>query len=247
MEYVPHGDLGQYLSNNGSEGKNHAQSITQQLLNGIAVLQRKHICHRDLKPQVCPVMLYCLGFVTPEELSLIGSSCGKNILIACLSPIQVKLADFGVAKSTVGTELRTRCGTRNYMAPELLELLPPALRLKGRLKYTNAVDMWALGVLVYEILASRHPFQIRPPESLSGDSTRGSEISGVASSSSQMPIDTYLVSEFCKGNIELPTDILHQSQTADHAIHFIKRLIVADPRSRMSAADGLKHQWFMDP
>lgn len=52
MEYVPHGDLGTYLKDNGSEAQIQAQSISKQLLTGIAALHKKQICHRDLKPQV---------------------------------------------------------------------------------------------------------------------------------------------------------------------------------------------------
>lgn len=64
MEYVEHGDLGQYLRTNGPEAKKHARSITKQLAQGIAILHEKNICHRDLKPQVSPVtsrLLKALG------------------------------------------------------------------------------------------------------------------------------------------------------------------------------------------
>lgn len=54
-------------------------------------------------------------------------------------PIRVKIPDFGVSKSTDGTDLRTRVGTTQYMAPEKLGLLPARLRLGN--EYTSAVNM----------------------------------------------------------------------------------------------------------
>lgn len=50
MEYIEHGDLSQYLKTPGS--RSNAREITRQLLEGLAVLHEKKICHRDLKPQV---------------------------------------------------------------------------------------------------------------------------------------------------------------------------------------------------
>lgn len=53
MEYVEHGDLAQYLKSLGRQENENAVDITKQLLKGLVVLHDRHICHRDLKPQVC--------------------------------------------------------------------------------------------------------------------------------------------------------------------------------------------------
>lgn len=52
MEYIENGDLGEYIKA-GPKAKIEAKGITKQLLEGLAVLHAKAICHRDLKPQVC--------------------------------------------------------------------------------------------------------------------------------------------------------------------------------------------------
>lgn len=57
MEHVPHGDLGQFMTSNGPEAKRQVQCITKQLLEAIAILHGKQICHRDLKPQVSSSLL----------------------------------------------------------------------------------------------------------------------------------------------------------------------------------------------
>jgi CRP-like cAMP-binding protein/tRNA A-37 threonylcarbamoyl transferase component Bud32 len=58
-----------------------------------------------------------------------------------------KLVDFGFAKVIVGKSF-TLCGTPEYLAPELV-------LAKG---HNKAVDYWAFGILVYEMIAGYSPF-----------------------------------------------------------------------------------------
>lgn len=52
MEYIAHGDLYQYMTNNTGKVKKEAKVIATQILAGLVVLHTREICHRDLKPQV---------------------------------------------------------------------------------------------------------------------------------------------------------------------------------------------------
>jgi atypical protein kinase C iota type len=64
----------------------------------------------------------------------------------------VKLTDYGMCKEglTRGEKTSTFCGTPNYIAPEML---------RGE-EYSFSVDWWALGVLMYEMMAGRSPFEL---------------------------------------------------------------------------------------
>jgi serine/threonine protein kinase len=75
----------------------------------------------------------------------------ENILVIDKS-LNVKLADFGLAK-IIGEEsfTNTLCGTPSYVAPEIL--VPGDHR-----RYTRAVDVWSLGVVLYICLCGFPPF-----------------------------------------------------------------------------------------
>jgi serine/threonine protein kinase len=51
-----------------------------------------------------------------------------------------------------------KCGTPAFQAPEIF---------RG-LDYSPAVDMWSLGVILYEMVTGELPFQVRLPPPLSG-------------------------------------------------------------------------------
>ncbi|KAJ3406467.1 hypothetical protein CcCBS67573_g03961 [Chytriomyces confervae] len=70
----------------------------------------------------------------------------ENLLIDSRGHIRV--TDFGFAKHLEGDETHTLCGTPDYLAPEVIQA-------KG---YGKAVDWWALGILIYEMIAGHPPF-----------------------------------------------------------------------------------------
>jgi predicted ATPase len=106
-----------------------ALGIARQVSEALAVAHAAQIVHRDIKPD--NVMVRPDGYV--------------------------KLLDFGLAKMqpeiiTVGqgptTEAGVLLGTVGYMAPE---------QARGEV-VTQEADVFALGVMLYELVAGRHPF-----------------------------------------------------------------------------------------
>lgn len=72
-----------------------------------------------------------------------------NILLT--SSGHIKLADYGLCKENMwlGNKTSTFCGTPELMAPEIL-------KEQG---YGKAVDWWAFGVLLYQMLLTKSPFR----------------------------------------------------------------------------------------
>jgi len=62
---------------------------------------------------------------------------------------EVKIADFGWSVHAPTNRRQTLCGTLDYLPPEMIE---------GR-EHDYAVDVWSLGVLMYEFLVGTPPFE----------------------------------------------------------------------------------------
>lgn len=152
-EYVSGSNLKRFLENQYRRLEDHLIiDIFSQIVSAVDHLHQKSGIHRDIK--------------------------AENILIDRRG--QIKLCDFGLSKVdpnvTHTSGCQTRCGTRNYLAPELL--LSSA--------YGQSVDIWALGILLFYLSEGQHPFtglsiqqmlnQIHSPYRLSLSRTRNSSL-----------------------------------------------------------------------
>ena len=108
------GELFYYLSN-GRFSENRARFYAAEIALGLHYLHSQGIVYRDLKPE--------------------------NLLLDADG--HIRITDFGLSKPDVsGNELRSLCGTPEYLAPEIL----------NRTGHGRAVDWWSLGALLYEML-----------------------------------------------------------------------------------------------
>lgn len=79
----------------------------------------------------------------------------ENILVS--ADYLIKLCDFGYSAEYNQNEVRqTLCGTYEYMAPEVI--------FNGR--QTKKTDIWALGILLYELFHGHAPFKGSTMESV---------------------------------------------------------------------------------
>ncbi|MCC7108141.1 MAG: serine/threonine protein kinase [Deltaproteobacteria bacterium] len=119
-----------------------ALGITQQVCRGLAAAHRAGVVHRDLKP---------------ENIMLTRVASGEG------STDFVKVLDLGVARVPTGaahqtlTEQGKLVGTPGYMAPEML--------LYGNLEEPRS-DLYALGVMLFEMLTGEAPFSAATPIAL---------------------------------------------------------------------------------
>lgn len=75
----------------------------------------------------------------------------ENILVGLHS--EIKISDFGWSVHAPGRRRNTYCGTLDYLPPEMLA--------SGGMdnSYDEKVDLWSLGVLMYEFLVGEAPFE----------------------------------------------------------------------------------------
>jgi serine/threonine protein kinase/Tol biopolymer transport system component len=144
MELVPGQTLEEFLQANGPRLQAHdAIPIARQIADALEAAHEKSIVHRDLKPANVKVKadgaVKVLDFglakaVGPEGATVAsGDLANSPTLTARLSP---------------GTQIGMVLGTAAYMAPE---------QARGRAVDRRA-DIWAFGVVLYEMLTGRRAF-----------------------------------------------------------------------------------------
>ena len=140
MELLEGADLATVLEQEGKLPVEIAVDFVLQAIEGLAAAHVANIVHRDLKPG-----------------NIFRSSRGDGTTI-------IKVLDFGVSKATssdvrtVGTVTTTDAvfGSPLYMSPEQMQ---SATRVDAR------SDIWSLGVVLFELLTARFPFEA---ESMAG-------------------------------------------------------------------------------
>ncbi|KAI0069332.1 kinase-like protein, partial [Panus rudis PR-1116 ss-1] len=129
MELASRGTLTDYMARCQTlPTEDIVKDIIWQVNSALLYLHNKGIAHRDVKTD--------------------------NVLCMQLSPVLVKLSDFGLAKVMNMIDLdahNTYCGTTDFMAPEIRF---------GITNYNVKVDMWALGVMMFYILSFKFPCDV---------------------------------------------------------------------------------------
>ena len=143
MEYANHGNLTDWTAQIHREAaqfrsidqKNQyiakaIQPLIKGILEGLAFLHQHHILHRDIKP--ANILLHKEG-----------------------EQITAKIADFGLSKQTDSSATSSHGfkGTIEYMAPE--QIYRKTYAVGGKIQ-ANA-DLWAFGIVLYELFARQIP------------------------------------------------------------------------------------------
>ena len=175
------------------------------ILLGLDFIHSKNVVYRDLKPE--NIMIGANGY--PK---IIDFGLAKHIPY-------VKQSEDGIMRKF--TKCHTLCGTPEYFAPEII--------MKSG--YDTAVDIWAMGVLIYEMIFRRTPF-VNP------DSTE----------------DTYILDMFTnvivsyKHGVELPLKMDRKTDGTSNARNLVTQLLSGHKIGRLgeykTVAGLLQHPYF---
>jgi Protein kinase domain len=147
-EFVP-GQTYREALRAGALTDDDAVEACAQVCDGLAHAHAAGILHRDVKPS--NVLLTDPDAVGGRGTSGRASPASPAKLAASGDRVAARVLDFGLAQMADAetlTEAGDVPGTLAYISPE---------RLAGG-EATPAADVWAVGVMLWEALAGRHPF-----------------------------------------------------------------------------------------
>ncbi len=236
LELAPEGELFNFIVMKQKLSESECRKLFTQLFQGVKYLVSSLTHSAPLPTQsfsACYVsdLLLCPIFFQHDRNIVHRDIKPENILLVD-KELRVKLADFGLAK-IIGEEsfTTTLCGTPSYVAPEILA--------DGRhRKYTKAVDIWSLGVVLYICLCGFPPFSDELysrefPYTLSQQIKSGRF-------DYPSPIGTPSVTRLV--SLGFPSRISTAANNPP-AVDLIDSMLVVDPEKRFTIDQCLTHPW----
>ena len=191
LELAAGGELFDRIIQQGKFSEADTRHIFKQVFSALQYLHSRSIVHRDIKPE--------------------------NILLTSAGGLDIRIADFGLAK-IIGssTATSTLAGTPSYIPPEMLSA---SQNTKQVMAYTNKVDSWSAGVVLYICLCGFPPFssELAPPP---------------------------MKQQIREGRYQFTRP--YWDSISDSAIDLVQRLLTVDVESRYSVKDALQHPWMTE-
>jgi serine/threonine-protein kinase len=142
-EFIDGVTLEHWLKSRGPLPPDRALEVARQVLAGLAEIHAQGIVHRDL---------------SPDNIMLRETPGGR---------LQAKIIDLGIAKRVASESLQMTgtglfLGKLKYCSPEQAGALPSGQSVDAR------TDLYSFGVVLYEMLAGKAPFESATPEGYIG-------------------------------------------------------------------------------
>lgn len=237
-------DLHALIQSELSLDENAIRFIMFQILTGVRIMHAAHTLHRDLKP--------------------------KNVLLN--DQWETKICDLGMGRSKVesGSMLKmtliSRVATASYRAPDGILNIRTAtdansnecidisdhdnLSKSDTVHYTTAVDVWACGCILAELITRSPLFPFKDNSALLSAfvNTLGPPSAAVlsripASHASKQLNEAIKLYEQANPPLAPRLPSLISSEYTE-ALDLCQRMLTFDPNERITIADALNHPWF---
>ena len=200
LDLCPHQSLHDLVQRRGGLSEIEVRYFMKQMIEGVRFMQDNQVLHRDLK---------------------IGNTFIDDHM-------RIKIGDFGLAirLQTKNERRSSFCGTPNYMAPEVCSNKDrlEALRegdpiIPDYSYYSLPVDIWALGVIMFNLLCGKSPFPF-------GDTKENYK-------------------NIKRSNYKYPREKAHL--ISEEAKELIKFILNPVPELRPTIDEIFEHRFFTDP
>jgi calcium-dependent protein kinase len=201
MEECRGGDLETLLEDHGPLGEADVARVMYEALQTIAACHEHNFYHGDVKPA---------NFMLKDEPRVGARGLGLDKLPA---GSWLRAIDFGCAQYVQeGVPLTRKTGTPMFMAPEVFI---------GN--YGLEADMWAAGMMMYQLLADRFPWW-----------------------STMEELHTTTLEAVMEAVIQknIPMDYGPWKSFSQEGFQLINALLQRDAGARISAEEALQHPWF---
>ncbi|KAH8111174.1 kinase-like domain-containing protein [Phellopilus nigrolimitatus] len=164
----------------------------------------------------------------------------ENILFKDQSKTSIVITDFGLTqKKKELNEDYNLAGTPLYMAPEIFDNVA-----------SYSIDIWAAGIIVYEMLLGRPPFELKSASHLLREIQAETGLRpGYADERVLQKLLNEKVFKVIKGkvrNLKIDYNNGQWNHLDKKAKTFVQRMLIKDPKARPSANRALADEWLND-
>lgn len=199
LEYCPGGELASLMNLKRKFPEDIVQHFVQQLATALKFLRQNNICHMDLKPQ--NILVSGILFINLyHELNTFN--VWRNVVL--------KIADFGFSQY-LSLEQHSNAirGSPLYMAPEVL---------LGQ-EYDARVDLWSIGIILYECLFGHPPYQKYGMQDM---------------------VQLFTSNKKYRPPIQIEAK---KNKLSQDCVNLLERLIEVNPKKRITFDQFFQHSW----
>jgi hypothetical protein len=135
------------------------QQVCVQISSALVYLHSNRIIYRDLKAE----NVLAFSFPRPNQTVLSSNQSMSNLRMSSTfnkigsssqdsNKVFIKLADYSISRCVLPTGTKGFAGTEGFMAPEIV-------RFNGEETYSEKVDCFSFGMVLYELFSLKHPFE----------------------------------------------------------------------------------------